>query len=183
MLQFTRPLVLALIIPLAYYTWRISRNSLADMSKFRAKLALGLRLTIIIMLVCALAGARLVGNASQQCVVFALDVSDSISKTKQNAALTYINKAIKGMKSDQKVGLVVFGGDSSVEQAPDVGSRIEKINSVPNSSNTDISQALGLALASFPEQCAKKIVLLSDGNETIGKSIEQAMLAGSNDVA
>ncbi len=153
------------------------------MSKFRAKLALGLRLAIIIMLVCALAGARLIGNASQQCVVFALDVSDSISKSKQDVALAYINNAIKGMKSDQKVGLVVFGGESSVELAPCGANRVEKIYSVPNASNTDISQALGLALASFPEQCAKKIVLLSDGNETIGKSIEQAMLAGANDVS
>jgi len=182
MIQFTRPLVLLLLIPLGYYTFRLANHSLADMSRFRSRLALVLRLAIIAMLICALAGARIVSNSTQQCVVFALDVSDSISKVKQDAALAYVNDALKSMKSDQKAGLVVFGGDASVELSPCAGARVDKIFSVPSTDNTDISQALGLALATFPEQCAKKIVLLSDGNETIGKSIEQAMLAGANDV-
>ena len=183
MIQFTRPLVLLLLIPLGYYTWWFADRSLADMSRFRSRLALVLRLAIITMLVFALAGARIVRDSTQQCVVFALDVSDSIPKSKQDAALAYVNDAMKSMKSDQKAGLVVFGGDASVELAPSAGARVEKIFSVPSTNNTDISQALGLALASFPEQCSKKIVLLSDGNETIGKSIEQAMLAGADDVS
>lgn len=183
MIQFTRPLLLLLLFPIGFYTWRLTRRSLADLSQFRHRLAFGLRLAIIILLVFALAGARIVRNSANQCVVFVLDVSDSITKAKQDAGLAYINHAIKTMKPDQQVGLVVFGSDASVELSPSSSGRLEKIYSVPSTSNTDISQALGLALATFPEQCAKKIVLLSDGNETIGKSIEQAMLAGSNDVS
>lgn len=183
MIQFTRPLLLLLLLPMGFYTWWLTRRSLADLSQFRHKLAFGLRIAIIILLVFALAGARIVRNSANQCVVFVLDVSDSITKAKQDAGLEYINNAIKTMKPDQQVGLVVFGSDASVELSPSTSGRIEKVYSVPSTSNTDISQALGLALATFPEQCAKKIVLLSDGNETIGKSIEQAMLAGSNDVS
>lgn len=183
MFQFTRPLFLLLLPPLAYYAWWLAKHSLADMSRFRARLALGLRLVILTLLVFALAGARLVRNASQQCVVFALDASDSVSKARQSDALAYVNRALKTMRSDQKAALVVFGGDSSVEFAPSSISKIDHIYSTPDTSNTDLSQALGLALATFPEQCAKKIVLLSDGNETSGRALEQAALAGSNDIS
>lgn len=168
---------------MAWYAYRLSRNSLADMSRFRSRLALGLRLAILTLLICALAGARVVRNASQQCVVFAIDASDSISKTRQAQALAYLNSALKTMKSDQKAALVVFGGDASVEFAPMSTSHIDRIYSTPDTSNSDLSQALGLAFATFPEQCAKKIVLISDGNETMGRAVEQAALGGANDIS
>lgn len=183
MIQFTKPLYLLLLVPMAWYAYWLSMHSLADMSRFRATLALGIRLTILALLIFALAGARVVRNASQQCVVFALDASDSISKTKQAEALAYVNSALKSMRSDQKAALVVFGGDASVEFAPSSTSRIDHIYSTPDTSNSDLSQALGLAFATFPEQCAKKIVLLSDGNETTGRALEQAALAGANDIS
>ena len=182
-MQFTKPLFLLLLAPLAWYAYRLSTHSLADMSRFRSRLALGLRMAILAMLVLAMAGARIVRNASQQCVVFALDASDSISKTKQKAALAYVNDALKTMRSDQKAALVVFGGDASVEFAPSQGARIDRIYSTPDTSNSDLSQALGLAFATFPEQSAKKIVLLSDGNETMGRALEQASLAGANGIS
>jgi len=168
---------------MVWYVYRLSKQSLADMSRFRSRLALGLRLAIVTMLIFALAGARVVRNASQQCVVFALDASDSISKTKQAEALAYINSALKTMKSDQKAALVVFGSDASVEFVPSSTNHIDRIYSTPDTSNSDLSQALGLAFATFPEQCAKKIVLLSDGNETMGRALEQAALAGANDIS
>ncbi|MHB1001144.1 MAG: VWA domain-containing protein [Armatimonadota bacterium] len=183
MIQFTKPAYLILLIPLAYYTYRLSRQSLADLSAFRSKTALILRTVILVMLVMSLAGARMVRDVSQQCVVFALDVSDSIPRDKRDTAVAYINSALMNLKINQKAGIVAFGGDASVELAPGNVKKIDKIYSVPTTNNTDISQALGLALAIFPEQWAKKIVLLSDGNETRGKALEQAMLAGANDVS
>jgi len=183
MIQFAKPLYLILLIPLGIYAYRISRHSLADLSRFRSRLALALRLAILSMLVLALAGAQMSRQVSQQCVVFALDVSDSIPKATQTSAVKYVNEAIGKMRADQKVALVVFGGDASVELAPSNVAKIDRIYSVTDNNNTDIAQALGVALAVFPDNCAKKIVLLSDGNETRGKAIEQAMLAGSEDVS
>lgn len=183
MIHFTRPIYLLLLLPAVWWTWRLAMHSLSDMSRFRSRLALGLRLAIVVMLVFALAGARMVKSVSQQCAVFVMDVSDSIPKERQEYARAYVNRAIKSLRGDQKAGLVVFGGDASVELAPTNLDKVDRIYSVPSTNQTDISQALGLALASFPEQCAKKIVLLSDGNETMGKAIEQAMLAGSDNVS
>jgi len=181
--QFTKPLWLLILIPLGYFMYRMAAHSLADLSSFRSKLALVLRSLIIVMLVFALAGARMVRDVSQRCVVFVVDVSDSIPREKRQAALSYLNSALKQLKPQNLVGVIAFGADASVELSPSNVSKVDKIYSVPETGNTDISQALGLALALFPEKSAKKIVLLSDGNETRGKAIEQAMLIGSNNVS
>lgn len=183
MIQFTKPLWLLILIPLGYFMYRMAAHSLADLSSFRSRLALVLRSLIVVMLVFAFAGARMVQNVSQRCVVFVMDVSDSIPKERQQAALGFVNRSLKQLKRENLVGVIAFGADASVELAPTNIPKVDKLYSIPQTGNTDISQALGLALALFPERCAKKIVLLSDGNETRGKAIEQAMLIGSNNVS
>lgn len=182
-MEFTRPAWLLLAIPAAYYTWRFAVGSLADLTPLRAKLAIGLRLAIIGLPILALAGARVVKNVNQDCTVFVLDVSDSITSSKRQQALEYVNKALKTASIDQKSGLVVFGGEALIELAPSNVRRVSKLHSLPSTNETDISQALGVAMALFPENCRKKIVLLSDGNETTGKSIEQAILAASQGIS
>lgn len=183
MIQFTQPIYLLLLIPAIYYAYRLSSRSLADLSRLKSRLALGLRVVILTLLILALAGPRMVRNTSQQCVIFLVDVSDSISKSGQGKAIAYMNEALRTMTPSQKVGLVAFGGDASVELAPCNAKKVDKIYSIPSTTNTDISQAIGLAMALFPEKCAKKIVLISDGHETIGKATEQAMLAGTNGIS
>ena len=46
---------------------------------------------------------------------------------------------------------------------------------------TDIAAAIKLALASFPEGTAKRIVLLSDGNENLGNAVEPGCIAADID--
>lgn len=183
MLQFTKPAYLILLIPLIYFMYRMTKHSLADMSAFRAKASLILRSAILLMLVFALADVRMVRNVSGQCVIFALDMSDSISKSKRDSAIEYINRALKNLTANQKAAVVVFGENASVELSPGSYRKIGQIHSMPSTSNTDISQSIGLAMAVFPEHSSKKIVLLSDGNETRGKALEQALLASSNNVS
>ncbi|MHB1457543.1 MAG: VWA domain-containing protein [Armatimonadota bacterium] len=183
MLQFTKPAYLILLIPLIYFMYRMTKHSLADMSAFRAKASLVLRSVILLMLVLALADVRMVRDVSQQCVVFALDMSDSIPKSKRDSAVEYINRALKNLTSNQKAAVVVFGENASVELSPGSYRKIGQIHSTPATTNTDISQSIGLAMAVFPEHSSKKIILLSDGNETRGKALEQALLASSNNVS
>ena len=42
---------------------------------------------------------------------------------------------------------------------------------------SDIAAAIKLALASFPEDTARRLVILSDGNENRGNALEQAFAA------
>ncbi|MDH7602066.1 MAG: VWA domain-containing protein, partial [Armatimonadota bacterium] len=181
-MKFARPEWLVLLIPTAYCTWQFARRSLADLTPARARVAVCIRSVILLMLIMAIAGAGTVRNVDQSCVIFALDVSDSVPKLQQERALKYVNEALRTAARNQKAGIIVFGQEALVELAPCETKKVSKIYSVPTTGQTDISQALGLATALFPENCRKKIVLLSDGNETIGNSIEQAFLAGSQNI-
>src|SRR5260370_28066975 len=57
-----------------------------------------------------------------------------------------------------------------------------KVLSQIDNSYTDIASAMKLALASFPEGAGKRIVLISDGNENMGRAEEQARIAKQNGV-
>ena len=59
---------------------------------------------------------------------------------------------------------------------------IDRIASVPVKSATDIGAALRLATALFPDDAQKRIVLLSDGNDTTGGGQAEAALAASQGV-
>ena len=83
-MRFTQPAYLLLIIPIGYYTYWVAKNSLADLSPFRRKLAIILRSVILLFLILAISGAQAVRQASSKCVIFALDVSESIPKSKFN---------------------------------------------------------------------------------------------------
>ena len=183
MIEFVRPLYL-LLAPIAiYFTWRVTRGSLADLSRSRARFALGLRIVILCCLIGVMSGARAVRNASEEAVVFCFDVSDSIPKSVQTQMLRYVNQALAGMKPDQKAGVVVFGSDAVVELRPGPAKKVNRVYSVPRTAQTDIAQAIGLGMALFPERAARKIVLLTDGSETMGRAIDQAVLAASDDIS
>ena len=54
--------------------------------------------------------------------------------------------------------------------------------SVPVTSSTDIGGALRLAAALFPDETQKRIVLVSDGNDTTGRGQSEAALAAARGV-
>ena len=65
-------------------------------------------------------------------------------------------------------GIVAFGKEALVERLPSELEDIDRIASTPVKRATDIGAALRLATALFPDDAQKRIVLLSDGNDTTG---------------
>src|SRR5262249_7061717 len=71
-----------------------------------------------------------------------------------------------------RVGVIVFGRDARLESPPFEGdppnvSSLEGIVDLETEA-TDLSAALRLAQATFPEDTARRVVLISDGNENRG---------------
>ncbi len=182
MIQFTQPIYLLLFPPLVYLAWRFSKVSLADLSKGRKYFSFGLRVLIIVLLVLAISGIQMVKSSKQMAVIFVLDISDSIPIEKRQEALSYIREAVKHKKQEDYIGIIAFGSDASVELAPSQVGKIDRIRSEPSTSYTDISQALGLAIASFPAEASKRIVLISDGNENLGEALDQAAMADTEGI-
>ncbi len=83
------------------------------------------------------------------------------------------------MKRGRSGGLIVFGAEASVELALQPEADIAKIDSTVSGQATDIGHAMEVALAQFPADGKKRIVLLTDGNETQGNAQEVALVAQS----
>ncbi len=184
-IRFSHPQYLWLLPILWAFTLWVLRGSLADLGRARGRLAAGMRLLLIALLVLALSGVQLVRPTTNLCTVFVVDVSDSVLKTPQarQEIFDYINAAVKKKRPTDTFALVAFGAEALLDRAPeDPGKEIDAIISTPSAARTDIAAGIQLAMASFPQDSGKQIVLFSDGNENLGDALEQAALAASGDV-
>ena len=141
-----------------------------------------LRVILLSLIILALAGIQLRLRADTLTAVFVLDVSDSLDADAQKAGETFIQEALQAMPEGDRAAIVVFGEDALVERLASAGSTLAGITSVPVTTRTNIAGALQLALALFPNEGAKRLVLLSDGRENIGYALEQAELAAAHHI-
>lgn len=148
----------------------------------RLWLGLGLRSLLLALIVLALAGLQIHLPSPTLSVVFVLDKSDSIPPQDQAAGEEYIRQAVHQMPGGDKAAVVVFGKDALVERLAVADQSLPGLASVPVTTRTDIAGALQLALALFPEEGAKRIVLLSDGRENLNQALQQAEIAGMQDI-
>ncbi len=165
------PLVLP---PLVWWSYR----SLAGLGPIRRALAIVFRTAVITLVVLALAELQTVWKSDRLATIFLLDVSNSIPADQQKLALDYITEASKRRWKDDLAGLVVFGKEPRVE-VPPAPSELNLLGyeSMVDHENTDLGAAVKLALASFPQDTARRIVVLSDGNENRGNLFEQGLTA------
>jgi uncharacterized membrane protein len=180
--HFSHPQYLFLL-PLVWgFTWWVQRRSLADLGRGRGRVSGWLRGVLLTLLVFALSGLHLVRPTTTQCTVFVVDVSDSTA-SQQHQALTYIRKAIAHKRPGDQAALVAFGAEALLNYAPDdPEAHIEKIYALPNTSRTNIAAGIQVAMASFPQDAGKHVVLFTDGNENLGDAVDQANLAFTRDV-
>jgi Ca-activated chloride channel homolog len=73
---------------------------------------------------------------------------------------------------DDRFGLVVFDGKASAISAPTKGRYVDDNLDVSLAQGTNIADAVRLAIAMFPADTSKRIVLVSDGNETAGSVLD-----------
>jgi Ca-activated chloride channel family protein len=169
-------LLLLLSIPLVVWLfWR----STSHLSPFRRGLVLAFRVLMIALVGLSLSGLSIENPTEQVNVIFALDVSDSVSADKREQALGFVQRAFKQMKKGDQAGLIVFGRDASVEVALQPAPEVTKLASTVTTQATDIGHALEVAMAQFPAAGKKRVVLLTDGNETQGSLHDAALVAQS----
>lgn len=180
--RVTDPGYLLLIPALWALTWWFARTSLAGLDRVRSRLALGIRWVIIALLVLAIAGVQWVRPVHDLCTIFVVDVSQSVAPDQQRVVLDYIHQATKTMKPGDRAALVAFGADALLDHAPEDRAKIAKLVSLPSRSRTDIAAGIQLAMASFPGEMGKQILLFSDGNENLGNAADQAALAQTSGV-
>lgn len=179
-MRFSAPLYLLLLIPVVLgllYSYPRVRG----IAKPRKRIAFGLRFLLATALVFALAGLETYHRNHGVCTIFLVDRSDSIREGGRQKQDEFIRSAAHSMADDDEMGLVVFGKQATIDAAPTTHFQPARILTVVDGSSTDISAAVRLASASFPEGKSRRIVVLSDGNETAGDAEQAAEVAGSTD--
>jgi Ca-activated chloride channel homolog len=178
--EFTNPLALVLLalIPAALY---FARHSLANLSRLRGNVSLGLRVLILLLIVMSLAGLRVRTASRDLALVFLVDVSASVAQDTRGPIIDFINSEIDRAGPRDYVSVVAFGREPSVELAPTrkealADWRLQEISSNPPRDYTDIAAALRLAAALVPEDAVGRLVLVSDGNENLESATEEAQL-------
>jgi uncharacterized membrane protein len=178
MFQSPGYLWLLLLLPLFLWLGWPSRGK----RQFSEWAALFLRSLLIVCLVFALAGFTIQIPNDRLAVMYLLDISDSVPKTQQRTALDFIQQSVKSKPPDDLAGLIVFGGNALVEKPLSIDLIVNEIESVPVTSQTDIGGAINLAQALFPADTAKRIALLTDGNNNQGSLNDAIRVANTNGI-
>lgn len=174
-MQFLEPGYLWLLPPLLLGVWWSGRRMLG-ITRARKHLVIALRIALMALLVMALAGPQAVQPNRGTCVVFAIDMSDSISDSGREAYKAFLRQALSHIGEEDQVAIVAFGRDALVDLTPTTLQEIPPIYSKPDPRGTNIASALRLASALFPDGKHRRIVLFTDGNETEGSAIDTAMV-------
>ncbi len=179
--HFEQPLVLLLLpvgLGLVYALWRTSR---AYMPPVRRHMSLGLRLAVVSLLILVLASPLVQLRANELAVGVLLDRSDSIGPSARGQEEQWLRGALAAKSPADRLGIITFAGDASVERPISTDPTVPELSTDDNlhGSRTDIAAAIRTGLAALPPDAARRLVLLSDGDENQEQADSAAALAAA----
>ncbi len=136
--------------------------------------------SVVLLLLLAIWNPSVNMGNKDTTTIFLVDVSDSVSGQKQEIE-QFVKDALKEMPTDNKAGVIAFGADSRVEQFVSEKNLFMGLETVPVTTATNLEQAVQGALALFPEEEGKRLVLITDGKENEGslKAVTQSVRNGN----
>ncbi len=158
-LELAHPYYLFGLLLLGGLVWAY-RRSLVDFSRTQRLFSLFVRSVIVALIVLSLAGLALLKPTHEKMVVFLVDESRSIDEKAKEVANEYLDRVAEvAAQSKSPFSLFPF-------------------SPFPPSEETNIAAAIVPALAKIPPDKVPQLVLLSDGNETVGDSLTAAIQSG-----
>src|SRR4029077_18529186 len=152
-LLFARPGAFGLLLA-TIWIWWLHVAGYAGLARTRSLVALEVRLALAGLFVILLAEPRAVRTSDELSVVYAVDVSDSISDNSTTRALEFVARTATKKPPKDEAGLVIFGKNAAVEFKADKRVPLEADNVILNSlidkEATNIEQGLSLAAAMLP---------------------------------
>jgi len=158
-----------LIIPLAIVIFKLKTGR---SSPFPDKLSTILRLVAITFVILSLSAPQMLSWVESHYVYFVVDISKSVHPNQDQSQLVQQINQLAVPQENTQYGLIAFGKDSFVEAPFAATLRISEILSNVGTDGTDLESALDLALATFPQEGKKTVVLLSDGQVSEGEVSE-----------
>lgn len=173
-IRMDEPAYLALLATLPILcVWSI--RSIAGLGLARASTALVLRAGAVALFVLALAGLHTVRTTDDQTVVFVMDRSESVPPAAQQRAVEFLRAATKTMRPGKdRLAIVTFGGSAEAAQLPAPQLLLDRLAPTARPDQSNLGAALRLASALLPPDAARRLVLLSDGNENAGDATAES---------
>lgn len=135
-----------------------------------------IRLMILSLLILALTIPQILLPVKGETTIFLTDRSASV-KSSEDLALEWIENSLTHKKKEDSFAIVTMGEDVAIEQ--NIGTEkksINEFNSKIKTGETNLEAGIQFASSLIPRNSGGRIVLFSDGNETIGNSREAAKL-------
>lgn len=181
--DFQQPAWLWLILLVPVFIFATLR-SLAGLEPARRVFAVAVRSLLVVLVACCLAGIERVRRSDDLTVMFLMDRSHSV-EVLEDEQTEFIRQAAKDIRPEDRVGLIDFAHHSYLQQLPMPGGFFlppGRLPPVQSGDRTDIAAAIRLAMAMFPHDTAKRIVLMSDGNSNLGDVLAEARRAGADGI-
>ena len=199
-LELTRPWLLVVVLPILVVLLFYFVRSLSDFPRGQRILSLSIRSMMVMLLVFSLAGLTLLHRTDEQFVMFVTDQSQSIGDEAAAKATAFLAEAIKKKGSNRAAHLpfgatvgqvqsepVAFGAELSLIKKqtiekeslrkaidPDQVASVPEFGVVQERDGTHLAEAIETAAGYMPPGYVPHIVVLSDGNETVGDSAAAA---------
>lgn len=156
--------------------WWIGYQRFSALGYFRAFIAILLRSLVVGAIIAAIAGIQIAWITDRVTVMYVLDQSDSIDEARRVSMLDYMVDCVREHRDKQRedlAGVIVFGRDASIEVPPfnDDLPQLSQLEGTPiRGDASDLESALELAQSSMPSDTLQRIVIVTDGNQTIGQA-------------
>jgi len=176
--QFESPEWLMLLpICLGLSVW-MARRSLSGLASVTRVVSLAVRLLVMTLLIGALAEPSWRQISKDVAVTVVLDTSESVPTAKQAEVDRYIQAASElHERKEDRMGVVTAAKDAVVQALPTRLNKSLVRQSVGAIDATNLASAVRMAMAGMPKDAANRIVLATDGNETVGSILQAAEVA------
>ena len=182
-LEIARPWFLALVACAAVWLWWAQRRSIADLTPAQKLSCTTVRAVILALLILALAGVRLLLPSREIAVVFAIDHSASVSPEARKQARAYLDTCLAARKGGDTIGVLGFAGEPRVWEPPTTDPNLAATWPEPaRPTATDIGRSLEFSGALLDRDKTRRVVLITDGNDTAGRAAELAQRLGTSGI-
>ncbi len=173
MIELAQPWFLLLLAALPVLTLA-QRRSLASFTPAQRRTCFLLRSLILLLLALAMAGVRALLPSSGVAVFFVADRSASVSPEAGAAARGFIREAFSARGGADSAGIVTFAASPALLQPVTSDPPLLEWPAAESPDASDIGAALDFSSALFPAGASRRVILLSDGNDTAGHAAAAA---------
>jgi len=166
--HFDQPMWLLLVPACGLLALWIGRQTLSGMGTNARRVALGVRIIVILLIAAALARPSWRRESDNVNVTVIMDESESVPKALRQTADLWLEEARKKFRPGDLMGKITAGREAIVQALPSPPNDAPDSITLGGTDATNLSEAGRLGMATKPADSANRILIISDFNETIG---------------